>query len=366
MAQLRHPRLVTNNFDLLRFLFAGAVCLVHVYVLSGFEPLAPIARTLSSTVAVRAFFVISGFLIFMSFEQSTSIASYLRKRVRRVYPAYFVVVMLCATLLVFVSTSSPAEYFSLPLLKYVLANLVFLNFLQPTLPGVFESNLLTAVNGALWTLKIEVMFYLSVPIFAYLFRRFSRWLLLLIAYCLSVAYSEAMTVLANGLNTGMYAELGRQLPGQLSFFMAGAVLYYYLPAFERQVRFLVPAAAVVLLVNAFQPLPWLYPAALAIVVVFFGLFLFVGHFGKYGDFSYGIYILHFPLIQLLVQQGWYRNSPWYLLITVVILTLVAAVLLWHGVESRFLARRRRVAADTADGGKIASDRPTSQSSSTAP
>lgn len=366
MTQLRHPRLVANNFDLLRFLFAGAVCLVHVYVLSGFATLAPIAQTLSSTVAVRAFFVISGFLIFMSFEQSTSTPSYLRKRVRRIYPAYVVVVMLCATLLVFVSTKSPAEYFSLPWLKYVLANLVFLNFLQPTLPGVFESNQLTAVNGALWTLKIEAMFYLSVPAFVYLFRRFSRGLLLLLAYGLSVAYSAVMTRLASGLDTGMYAELGRQLPGQLSFFMAGAALYYYLPMFERHVKLLVPAAAVVLLVSAFQPLPLLYPAALAIVVVFFGLFLFVGHFGKYGDFSYGIYILHFPLIQLLVQLDWFRNRPWHLLAAVVILTLAGAVLLWHGVESRFLSRKQSAAAETSEGRRVASDRPTSRSTSTTP
>ena len=95
-----NPRLTRNNFDLLRLLFAGTVCLVHSYELSGFQQIGWITSVLSSAVAVKAFFVVSGFLIFMSFERSSSLASYARKRIRRIYPAYFTVVMLCAVFLV--------------------------------------------------------------------------------------------------------------------------------------------------------------------------------------------------------------------------------------------------------------------------
>jgi peptidoglycan/LPS O-acetylase OafA/YrhL len=63
-------------------LFAGTVCLVHAYELSGFQQLGWIANILSSAVAVKAFFVVSGFLIFMSFERSTSVISYANKRIR--------------------------------------------------------------------------------------------------------------------------------------------------------------------------------------------------------------------------------------------------------------------------------------------
>ena len=68
-----HPRLVKNNFDLLRFLFATVVFFVHSSVLSGFEELSFITPILSSDIAVKAFFVISGFLIFMSYERSSSL-----------------------------------------------------------------------------------------------------------------------------------------------------------------------------------------------------------------------------------------------------------------------------------------------------
>lgn len=327
-------RLASNNFDLLRLLFACTVCLIHAYQLSGFPQLAVIAAFLSSDVAVKSFFVVSGFLIFMSYERSSSLVSYADKRIRRIYPAYFTVVVLCAIGLAAVSTKSPTEYFSIPWMKYVLSNLVFLNFLQPTLPGVFETNPLAAVNGALWTLKIEVMFYLSVPLFVSLFRRFSPLPILALTYGASVAYAAFFAELAARTDSTLYQELGRQLPGQLSYFMAGAFFYYFLPAFERYAGYFL-AAAILTLVS---PPPLLEPLALAAVVVFCGLFLYLGNAGKYGDFSYGVYILHFPVIQLLLHGEWFGTSPWAFLAAAVTLTAAGAIAMWHLIEKPFLLR----------------------------
>lgn len=335
-------RLSKNNFDLLRLLFAGTVCLVHAYQLSGFQQLAPIIRFLSSGVAVEAFFVVSGFLIFMSCERSASLASYADKRIRRIYPAYFAVVMLCAIGLVTVSTKSAGDYFSVAWIKYVLANLAFLNFLQPSLPGVFDSNTLTAVNGALWTLKIEVMFYFSVPVFVWLIRRFSPLPVLALTYCASLAYAAFFAELAARTGSGMYLELGRQLPGQLSYFMAGAFFYYFLPLFERYSWYFLAAA--VLAFSAAGHFPFLGPFALGAIVVFCGLSLYLGNFGKYGDFSYGVYILHFPIIQLMLHAGWFDASPWGFLAAATALTLAGAIAMWHLVERRFLLRNNHYVA----------------------
>lgn len=344
MTQYTVDRLRNNNFDLLRFVFAGVVGLVHAYDLSGFQQLAWIPRIFSSAIAVKSFFIVSGFLIFMSYENSKSLSIYAVKRIRRIYPAYFTVVMLFAFILIAVSSNRTADYFSSQWLKYVTSNLVFLNFLQPGLPGVFDSNHLSAVNGALWTLKIEVMFYFSVPALAYLFQKFSKITVITFFYLASVAYAGLFLEMGERTGASIYDEISRQLPGQFSYFMAGAALYYYLPIFEKNRKNFLLFGIVITAINVLAPvfsltsLKILEPIALAVVVIYVGLFLYLGNFGKYGDFSYGIYIIHFPILQLLLYSGWFNESPWYFVATGALLTTAGAVLLWHGIEKRFQYR----------------------------
>ncbi len=343
-----HPRLNANNFDLLRFLFAGTVFLVHAHVLSGHPDLQILTAVLSSEVAVRGFFVVSGILVFMSYENSRSILSYANKRLRRIYPAYFVAVMLGAVVLATLSTVAPAQYFSSDWHKYVLANLVFLNFIHPTLPGVFPDNLFREVNGALWTLKIEVMFYAVIPLVVFACRRFGRLWTLAAIYTASALYASVLTGLAESTGSQLYFVLARQLPGQLAYFVAGALIYYYLDVFEKHLlKFLIPAACI-LIIHRFYPLSALEPLALATVVAFFGFFLYVGNFGKYGDFSYGIYILHFPILQVMIHAGFFERSPYIALTVACGLVLGAAVLMWRFVEKRFLLRSSHYIASERD------------------
>jgi peptidoglycan/LPS O-acetylase OafA/YrhL len=327
-----------NNFDFLRLLFAAVVCVVHAEQLSGLAELKNITAYLSSAVAVKAFFVVSGYLIFMSYDRSASLWDYANKRIRRIYPAYVAIVMLCAVGLVTVSNAEAAVYFSDAWLKYVVVNLGFLNFLQPDLPGVFEANKLHAVNGALWTLKIEVMFYLSVPLLAFVFNRLGRRACLVSFYLVSVAYAWMCSNFAAQSGSMLYVELGRQLPGQLAYFLSGAFYYFFASQMKPYMTRLMLSSVALLVINLYVALPVFEPFALATVVVFAATYRRWGNFGKYGDFSYGFYILHFPLIQLMIQQGWLVESPWLFLLVALLLTGAGAVAMWHLVEKRFLSR----------------------------
>jgi peptidoglycan/LPS O-acetylase OafA/YrhL len=332
-------RLRVNNFDLLRFIFAFTVFLVHSYVLSGAESLAILTSVFSSEIAVKSFFVVSGFLIFMSFENTREVGTYFSKRARRIYPAYLFVVVVCTLAGVIFSTYSWRDYFSLDVIKYIAANLVFLNFLHPDLPGLFANNTLQAVNGALWTLKIEVMFYLLVPVVVMMFRKFGRMRVMLLLYICSVVYSMVMENLASNTGSGSYLELQRQLPGQLTFFLAGAAGYYYFQNLAKHAQWLALFAIGAFALKSWLPWVAVQPLALGMLVIYFACIVrCVGNFGKYGDFSYGIYIVHFPILQLLVSFGLFDKHPWLMLLVAGSVVLTTAFFLWHLVEKRFLRK----------------------------
>ncbi len=315
------------------------VFFVHAYRLSGASELSFFADLISSGLAVRCFFVVSGFLIFMSYENSSGISAYFEKRIRRIYPAYFVVVLLCALLGSLMSSYTIRDYFlSADLYRYLATNLVFLNFIQPTLPGVFAENPYTVVNGALWTLKIEVMFYLSVPLLVWFFRKVGLWQGLLLSYTLSLVYSFIVGHMA-GQHGGIYIELQRQLPGQLMYFIAGAALYYYFDEFKSRLKILGVIAVVAFLLEYFLQLRILYAAALAILVIYLVFITkYMGNFGRFGDFSYGIYILHFPILQVLVAYGFFENAPLTAMVAATGLVLFAAFIMWHVIEKPMLKK----------------------------
>ena len=75
------------------------------------------------------------------------------------------------------------------LARYFLVNAVFANFLQYDLGNGVLSGLHTAgLNPSLWTLKIEVSFYLILPAIWWLANRFGPWVLAAI-FALSIVGS---------------------------------------------------------------------------------------------------------------------------------------------------------------------------------
>lgn len=336
-----------NNLDCLRLILASTVALFHVHALSKIAALSAFDTYLSPHFAVKGFFVISGMLIYRSYLHSSSVRSYLEKRVRRIYPAYITVVTAAALTLAPLSIAPWRQYFGIGLWKYLAANLVFLNFIAPSLPGLFVSQPESAVNGALWTLKIEVAFYLLVPLIHNLSKRLGRSRTIGTIFVLSCVWKYGTKLLdsmyrSHGLFTAgdsrtLFGQLEVQFPAQLAYFCAGILLLIY---FERLKRHFLPIAGIAILlyfIDHFftgETLDLIWISGIVFVVGFWRHF---GNFSKHGDFSYGVYIVHWPILQTLVALGLARLNPFiFLAISLASITL-AAFLLWHLVEKRLLA-----------------------------
>ncbi len=334
---IRETSFHKNNLDCLRLLLALAVVLFHIGVLTRVAAFHAFTIYTSGTVAVRCFFVISGMLIYRSYAKSLSLASYLGKRARRIYPAYIAVVVLASVALFPLSTLPASLYFRLGLWKYLAANVVFMNHLAPSLPGVFTLNGTSGVNGALWTLKVEVLFYLLVPAISYLCDRLgTKEVLGAIAglSCLWKYSFEYLSILHG--SHGIYADLGKQLPGQLIYFVAGILLFLYFDQLTDHFPAILCSSACLFLCDHFfcgGILDVLWISGMVFVV---GFWKYLGDFSKYGDLSYGTYIVHYPIVQAMISLGLAKQSPAMFLLVTLSCVGLAAFLMWHLVEKGFL------------------------------
>lgn len=326
-------RLSLNNFDLLRTALALTVLLFHLGAVSGVPQLVWLRDYSPAHFAVQCFFFISGFLVTMSWERSTP-GSYFSKRARRIFPGYAFAVVGAAILLAPLSKLPLHEYFAhRDFWRYVGFNLLLANFVQPTLPGLFADNVATAVNGALWSIKIEVAFYCAVPVIAWLQRRFSYAPVALLFA--SLAWRIGCFILADRTGNPFWARLAIQLPGQLAFFLLGAVAY-------RRTRDGLPgptsatagfACALYALTggNTHQALApfctavFIYWAAISFPAVKFNV-------NRYGDISYGLYIYHWPVIQTLVAVGLFAEAWPFGAAASIEIVLLIAYASWHFLE----------------------------------
>lgn len=335
-----------NNLDCLRLILASIVALFHVSALTSIPAFSALGIYLSPRFAVNSFFVISGLLIYRSYTQSSSVRSYMEKRVRRIYPAYFTVVFLAAISLWPLCTLPLTQYFGIGFWKYLGANLIFLNFLAPTLPGVFASNSLPAVNGALWTLKIEVAFYLLVPLIHYFCIRYGTKIIMGAIFCFSCIWKYgfaflAMMYHAHGVfsldpSRSIFSQLEAQFPSQLIYFCAGILLLLYFDTLKLHYRSIILVTACLYLIDHFFTGGTLDVLWISGIVFVFGFWRYLGNFSKYGDFSYGVYIVHFPIFQTLIALGLARKNPAVFFVVSLSFLGLAAFLMWHLVEKRFL------------------------------
>lgn len=330
-----------NNFDFLRVVFAFTVAFAHLIELSDLEILKPFKVFFNTRLAIDGFFIVSGFLIAKSYENSTTIIDYIIRRAKRIIPAYAVVVLISALFLSAISTYSLSEYFSnIQFWKYLTANLSFQNYLEPCLPGVFETNKFCAVNGALWTIKLEEAFYLLVPVFYWLVRvkKFNFYALIIIVYLLSVTYYTYFLSIDN-------YRIAKQLPGALAFFGTGIVFYKNFSLLQKWKDYIIiPCLIIFFLEHYILKTQLLKPVAFGFMVFYVAYsFRFLNNFGKYGDFTYGIYIYHFPLIQLFVYLGLFNKYPPILICMLfLMLTLLLAILSWYLIEIPYLSKNRRL------------------------
>lgn len=312
-----------NCFDFLRYLFALSLILAHFCTATAHDQF----WFITGSMRVKAFFTITGFLVTYSFlRRNKDIVSYSKKRFARIIPAYVVCILFCFLVGCLITSLPISEFFaSGQTWKYLAAKMAMLNWLEPELPSTFQSNPLPEMNGSLWSMKQEVVFYILVPFLIWLMKG-KRW-----------------RDVCCGLLVGLYVLVHNFVNVQTQYFMyflTGMTLLLYFDKFCRWQRYLVPIAIVCLIPVYVVEIPSISYFCYAIEPLCFPTVIIGAAYNlralnflrKYENVTYGLYLYHFPIMQVLIYYGLADYSFWLCLLTTIVLTSILATMSWFWIE----------------------------------
>lgn len=326
----------TNNFDAIRIAAALAVLVSHHHALTGqFEPLVLGIHTLGG-FAVLVFFSLSGYLVASSWHNDPHLLRFALRRVLRIWPAYIAVIVLTAYGLGTWVTNLPKE-------KYLqdsgtfgyLSNIWFVG--KAALPGVFEKNPLpSAVNGSIWTISYEVLCYLILACGGVLGMLRIRTIWLAAALITIIWYESKY-----GPDFHNDWKLKYEM---MAYFLAGSAIFILQPHWsKRPLTWLTVllTASLCLWFSGLRYLSFLITVPYMVICLGTRSSPLLRQFGRWGDPSYGMYLMAFPIQQAIIQSAWPTVGFAGTMVISIIMTTALAYLSWHGLEKRALKFKPR-------------------------
>tara|TARA_B100000963_G_scaffold322535_1_gene306653 strand:- start:102 stop:1163 length:1062 start_codon:yes stop_codon:yes gene_type:complete len=326
-----------NNFDLLRLFAASQVVLYHAsshlehsYFFLSFFSLFP---------GVPIFFFLSGYLIYGSYESSSKnknpILNFYYKRVLRLYPGLWACLFFSIFL---VWISGYLENIALNIKEIALWFVAQMTAFQFYNPDFLRGFGVGALNGALWTISVELQFYLLVPLVHKLMQQkkvfiFSTIVIFIIFNILNAYLNDKDNIVLKLINVSFVPWFYMFLVG--AFF---AKFKEYISSVLSINIFVLFAALVSIYFmshhlgldwgNKVNPIGYALIVAIIIKLAFINPTLSDRILGR-NDISYGVYIYHMPIINYIL----YIYGPGEVqFLSSILGTFLLALLSWFLIE----------------------------------
>lgn len=356
----------SNNFDLIRLLAALQVVLSHAVGHTGLIDSLPTAgravfEYLTWLPGVPVFFVISGFLIARSYENHRSDpAGYLWKRCLRIFPALWACLVVTVMVLAAFGFLT-SDFIQSPVFPAWLAGQA--TFAQFFNPDQFREFGIGVANGALWSITVELQFYLFIPLLYHLVPRkrsglgrlagilmgglimgsFALWCVMDLQLTGAGGYTEApllwkltFVTLAPHLWMFCFGILAHRYWESVRPWIEGTFLNwlsaYLVFMWVREMVFEPRSAA---FYAGYFPARVLL--ALVTLSAAFSARSLSARLLRGQDISYGIYIYHSVVINVFVELGWLDSMMAVLWICLV--SAGAACMSWFAVEKPALSQK---------------------------
>ncbi|MBD1394643.1 acyltransferase family protein [Mucilaginibacter glaciei] len=335
-----------NNFDLLRLFAALEVVLLHSFPHLHL-PYPAFLRVILNFPGITMFFVMSGFLISASLERNHDIVVYFKNRAFRIFPALWTCIVLTIIVIALVTNIS---FFNIKAVYWFFAQLVGLIYTPEFLKGFgFRS-----YNGSLWTIPLELQFYVVLPILYFIVNRVSskqsiRTVIIIISCALFcfITYFLKVHYDADNFNyNNIPKPLRYSFIPNIYLFLFGVVLQrleiykskwvygkgaFWLMAYLC-VSYLVPTSNTTYIFK-------LLCLGVTTISLAYTLPTLSNKIFKGNDISYGVYIYHGLVLGVIVQFQLFGNA---LYIPVILATTIAlATLSWVFIEKPIMKSKKK-------------------------
>lgn len=330
-----------NNICVMKFIAAILVIISHAYpLIYGAEAVDPLCKSLKGGitfggVAVSVFFFLGGFLNCKSTVKSGSLEEYLRKRIIRIVPPLFFVSFILAFVMGAAVTSlSLSEYYSSKDTYLYLLNSIMI--LRHELPGVFTSSPYNStVNGVLWTMPVEFICYIGCYIL-YKLGLLNEKKISITAIPIMLIY-VVMTIVV-----GRISPLLASAIRPMMLFLIGMFCYI----FKERIYIHRATALICLFVSLIScyfgvfDYIGIYFFAYFLLYAAFGTNRKLSAFGNRAEISYEIYLVAFPIQQLLSIYIGYRISVAAHIILVIVCSIIVGFIVWYICERPLINKRK--------------------------
>lgn len=346
-----------NNFDLIRLLAAFQVVFVHA--VSHFEITNPLINQIAFYFrffpGVKIFFFISGFLILWSLQRnSSSLLNFYKNRALRIFPGLWVCVFITLILMLIQNKTLISLVNIKTVLIYLVSQLTIFQFYTPDLLRYWGVG---TPNGSLWTITVELQFYLVIPFFYYLFTRYKKIkilvpVLIIFTFGLNLFtfYLTPVSLIAKLYTVSVFPYL--------FYFLLGMLLFLYWNSVKNlfESKFYIWLFSMIIFIvyvvnfneNNFNEYYMHNVSGFISTILLLGL-IFSSAFTnnsisrkllKGNDISFGLYIYHMVILNLFYHNGSRDNLLDLLLMHII--TFIVAYFSWILIEKNVLKLKRFV------------------------
>lgn len=315
---------------------------------------------------VPMFFVMSGYLLSASFERNSDLKNYFTNRLLRIYPGLWA----CIILTVIIFAIVGVNFFNLEAIPWFFTQMLGIIWT----PSFLDDFGFGSYNGSLWTIVVELQFYLALPVI----------------YFVGTLFSEKWIKDKKKANLYFYILFG------ISFILAASLKYYFYDgdksssSIEKSLRYSIFPHAYIFMAGILMQrwkifksdlihgkgLYWaigylafvyltpnteiknlaqmliLAPCTIAIAYSIPGV---ATKYLKDRDLSYGVFMYHGMILAVLVEFG--MTGSYYYMWFVLVASFILAYLSYTYIETPAMAlakkkNKARVIKDKGDGGSV--------------